>query len=131
MDERVLGLLAQLDRGDLLLARLDERPVRDDALTSREVALLIGAGVAAAVRIAPDVDEIRSSLADLALASRSVLVAAHPPPPMIVVGGFVQGLALVAPRDAIASALRSLVESEPFWLVAEAGAARRRAGRAR
>jgi len=121
MDERMLGLLAQVDRGDAKLARLDQRAVREDALTSREVALLIAAGVGAAARVVSNVDEIRSSLADLALAWRNVVVSAPPmPPPMMVVAGFVQGLALMAPRDAIAGALRCLVENEPFWRVAEA-----------
>jgi len=118
MEEKILALLAHLDREG---TRLDQRPVRDDLLTSREVALLLGAGALAAARVVASVDEVRGSIADMALAWRNVLAPAPPlPAPMCAVTGVTFAVALMAPRESVAAALSWLAQSEPVWEVIDA-----------
>ena len=128
MEDKILALLARLDRGDALL---DHRAIRDDLLTSREVALLLGAGALAAARVVSNVDAVRSSLADMALAWRNVLATAPPlAPPMCVVAGVTRAIGLMASRESIAVALRWLAES-PVWEATDAERHVARPGRMR
>jgi hypothetical protein len=123
MEQNILDLLARFDGTD---ARLDSLAVREGRLTSREVALVLCNGVTEAVRVAADVDVVRSSLADMALAWRQVRLSAAPlPPPMCVLDGVTRALCLLASMEAVRIALRWLAESEPFWDLLKAQRARR------
>lgn len=123
MEQNILDLLARFDGTD---ARLDPLAVRDGLLTSREIALVLGSGVTEAVRVVADVNMVRSSLADMALAWRRVRVSSAPlVPPMGVLEGVTRALCVLASIEAVQVALRWLAESDPFWDLLEAQRARR------
>jgi hypothetical protein len=123
MEQNILDLLARFDGTD---ARLDSIAVRTGLLTSREVALVLGSGVTEAARVVADVDMVRSSVADMALAWREVRWAAAPlSPPMRVLDGATRALCLLASIEAVRAALRWLAESDPFWDLLKAQRARR------